>query len=61
MAALARAQETRAATCSAAWTALLARFSRAHYAACRQAVAAVAQLDALGALATLAASDGYCR
>jgi len=63
MAALARAQEQLAATCSSSWQQLLYSFSStsSSFAAVRAAVAAVAQLDALHALATVAGSTGYCR
>ena len=61
MAALAQAQEQLQAACGAAWTRLLHDFTAAHHAAFRQAVVAVAQLDALHALAVVASSPGYCR
>lgn len=61
MAALAQAQEHLQSACGAAWTQLLQDFTAAHHAAFRQAVAAVAQLDALHALAVVAMSPGYCR
>jgi DNA mismatch repair protein MSH3 len=61
MAALARAQEQLQAACAAAWSQLLRGFTAAHYPAFRAAVAAVAQLDALYALARVASSPGYCR
>lgn len=61
MSVLAQAQEQLQAACGAAWTRLLREFTAAHHAAFRQAVAAVAQLDALQALAVVASSPGYCR
>eukprot|EP00879_Flechtneria_rotunda_P029922 GHRR01032389.1.p1 GENE.GHRR01032389.1~~GHRR01032389.1.p1 ORF type:complete len:502 (+),score=204.36 GHRR01032389.1:576-2081(+) len=61
MAALARAQEHLAAATTVAWQQLLADFSAQHHAACREAVSAVAQLDALLSLAQLAATPDYCR
>lgn len=61
MAALARAQEQLQAACASAWSQLLRDFTAAHHTAFRAAVAAVAQLDALYALAVVASSPGYCR
>jgi DNA mismatch repair ATPase MutS len=61
MAALARAQEQLQASCAAAWSQLLQDFTASHHAAFREAVAAVAQLDALQGLSVVAAQQGYCR
>jgi hypothetical protein len=61
MAALARAQEQLQAACAAAWSQALRDFTASHHAAFRAAVDAVAQLDALHALAVVASSPGYCR
>lgn len=61
MAALARAQEHLQTACGAAWTQLLQDFTAARHSAFREAVAAMAQLDALHSLAVVASKQGYCR
>lgn len=58
---LAIAQEQHRAACRAAWASFLSEFGATHHAACRRAVAALAQLDALCALAAVSRSPGYSR
>jgi hypothetical protein len=54
------ARELLQAACATAWSDFLGDFG-ASYSRCKEAVAALAHLDALQALATLSQTPGYCR
>jgi hypothetical protein len=54
------ARELLQAACATAWSDFLGDFG-ASYSRCKEAVAALAHLDALQALAMLSQTPGYCR